>query len=71
MCVAERTPTPDVKKATTFPASSHKPLLVDRPPGTFQNTQRPLPPTPGDTKLSEKSSGELRTGQFMHREEVM
>lgn len=52
----ERTPTPDVKKATTFPASSHKPSLVDRPPGTFQSTQRPLPPTPGDTKLSEKSS---------------
>jgi hypothetical protein len=65
LCVAERTPTPEVKKAPTFPASSHKPLLVDRPPGVFQSTQRPLPPTP------ERPSGELRTGWFMHREEVM
>ena len=59
LCVAERTPTPEVKKATTFPAPSHKPLLVDRPLGAFQNTQRPLPPTPGDSKLSEKPNGEL------------
>lgn len=65
LCVAERTPTPEVKKATTFPASSHK------PPGAFQSTQRPLPPTPGDSKLSEKLSGELRTGQLVRREEVM
>jgi hypothetical protein len=71
LCVAERTPTPEVKKATAFPASSHKPLLVDRPPGASQSTQRPLPPTPGDSKLSEKPSGELRTGQFAHRVLVM
>jgi len=59
LCVAERTPTPEVKKPTTFPASSHKHLLVDRTPGAFPSTQRPLPPTPGDSKLSEKPNGEL------------
>ena len=71
LCVAERTPTPDLKKATTFTTSSHKPLPLDRQPGAFQSTQRPLPPTPADSKLSEKPIGELRTGHFLRREEVM
>jgi hypothetical protein len=59
LCVAERTLTPEVNKATTVPPSSHKPLLVDQRPNAFQSTQRPLPPTPGDNKLPEKPSGEL------------
>jgi len=56
LCVAERTSTPEVKKAPTFPASSHKPSGVDRP---FPSNSRPLPPTPVNSISSEKSSGEL------------
>jgi hypothetical protein len=59
LCVAERTPTPEVKKTTAFPPSNHKPMLADARPSTLQSTQRPLPPTPGDNKLLEKPNGEL------------
>lgn len=60
----ERAPTPEVKKGTALPVSSHKPPSVEQRPITFQNTQRPLPPTPAD-KLPEKSStaGSRRTSK--------
>jgi hypothetical protein len=59
-CYAERAPTPEVKKATALPPSSHKSPPVEQRPITFQNTQRPLPPTPEDNKLPEKSSSEYQ-----------
>ncbi|XP_023706055.1 protein piccolo isoform X3 [Cryptotermes secundus] len=50
----ERAPTPEVKKGPALPVSSHKPPSVEQRPITFQSTQRPLPPTPDDSKLPEK-----------------
>jgi hypothetical protein len=59
-CYAERAPTPEVKKGGPLPVSSHKPPSVEQRPITFQNTQRPLPPTPEDNKLPEKPSSEYQ-----------